>query len=156
MNPSPLRPVPFRQPAAPQATPPSKFADATWELMKVIRLFGVDEQGPDESGRVARGHGATKAWLSLHADRMADALLDHMARRLLPPGQGFEPPPETSSVETKLLSPAQVCGLLQISRSTLLRWERDRWLPSAMRFGVIPRWSRAELVAWFRNREWQR
>jgi len=140
---------------APRSTPPSNFADATWELMSVIRLFGVEEQGPDVTGRVARGGGAAKAWLSLHAGTMADALIDEMARRLIPDEDEQPESLEPAGIKTRLLSPAQVCKLLQISRSTLQRWERERWIPAAIRYGRVPRWSRAELVVWFRNREWQ-
>jgi predicted DNA-binding transcriptional regulator AlpA len=140
---------------APTPRPAPDFAEATWELMRVIRLFGIEERGPDESGRVARGSSTTRAWLAQHASAMADALVDEMARRLLPPDDEQLAPPEQAGLKTQLLSASQVCAFLQISRSTLQRWEKDRWIPAAIRYGVVPRWSRAELVFWFRNREWQ-
>ena len=132
------------------------FADATWELMRVIRLFGFQEQGPDVTGRIARGSSSARVWLTRYASAMADALVADVARRLLPGEEGFGAEVRSAELKTQLLSPAQVCTFLQISRSTLQRWERERWLPAAMRYGVIPRWSKAELVAWFKNREWQR
>lgn len=137
------------------APPSSSFADATWELMRVIRLFGVEQQGPDATGRIARGERSTKAWFELHAGTMADALINEMARRLLPEGHEFWDSYEPPATTTRMLSPEQVCELLQISLTTLQRWERERWVPQAMRIGRIPRWSLAELMAWFRNREWQ-
>jgi predicted DNA-binding transcriptional regulator AlpA len=129
-----------------------RFADSTLDLVRVIRLLGVEEESNYLDPNAPR-HQAD-SWLTRHVADMADAFIEVLAERL----RGREPSPRSRVLRfaDRFLSPREVCALLQIDRSTLKRWERDGHVPPSIRIDGMPRWNQRALEAWFKQRGTQR
>lgn len=89
--------------------------------------------------------------LSKPSDEEIDALFDMDNSEFL----NNEPPSPTGSAErtSEKLDTQQVCGLLGISRSTLLRLRKSADFPKAIQLNQrSQRWYRHELEEWERSR----
>ena len=123
-----------------------------WRLWRTFggkRLAGPGDQSECPEPKEGATFSVPETWLHQHLEEMTDHFADMLAARL-------KAPPPTEGLATMLLTKRQVALELQCSGRTVDRWCEEGLLPEPLQIGGSIRWMRADLEAWFKNREWQR
>jgi len=123
-----------------------------WRLLRTFggnRLAGPGDQSECPEPKGSATFSAPETWLHQHLEEMTDHFADMLAARL-------KAPPPTEGLGSMLMTKAQVALELQCSGRTVDRWCEEGLLPEPLQIGGSVRWMRADLEAWFKNREWQR